>query len=72
MRRWRPNWLLDGRFVVIQRAMGTPQGRGPAAAKFLAAFVEEVKASGFVAGALARHGIQGAAVAPLEAGQPGV
>ena len=64
--------LLDGRFMVIQQAMGTAKGRGPAAAKFQAAFVEETKASGFVAGALARHGIQGAAVAPLEAGQPGV
>ena len=56
--------LLDGRFMVIQQAMGTPKGRGPAAAKFLAAFVEEMKASGFVASALARHGIHGATVAP--------
>ena len=31
----------------------------------LAAFVEEMKASGFVADALQRHGIQGAAVAPI-------
>ncbi len=58
--------LLDGRFMVIQQAMGTPKGRGPAAAKFLAAFVEEMKASGFVASALARHGIQGATVAPAD------
>jgi polar amino acid transport system substrate-binding protein len=56
--------LLDGRFMVIQQAMGTPKGRGPAAAAFLAAFVEEMKASGFVADALARHGIEGASVAP--------
>lgn len=59
--------LLDGRFMVIQQAMGTPKARGPAAAKFLAAFVEQMKASGFVASALARHGIHGATVAPLEA-----
>jgi len=58
--------LLDGRFMVIQQAMGTSKGRGPAAAKFLAAFVEEMKAGGFVASALARHGIRGASVAPLE------
>lgn len=58
--------LLDGRFMVIQQAMGTPKGRGPAAATFLAAFVEEMKAGGFVASALARHGIRGASVAPLE------
>ena len=56
--------LLPGRFMVIQQAMGTPKGRGPAAAACLAAFVEEMKASGFVAAALARHGIQGASVAP--------
>jgi polar amino acid transport system substrate-binding protein len=30
----------------------------------LHAFVEEMKASGFVADALARHGIAGASVAP--------
>jgi len=62
--------LLDGRFMVIQQAMGTPKGRGPAAPAFLAAFVEEMKASGFVANALARHGIQGASVAPLEGPRP--
>ena len=58
--------LLPGRFMVIQQAMGTPKGRGPAAAACLAAFVEEMKASGFVAEALARHGIEGASVAPLQ------
>ncbi|MCW5636194.1 MAG: ABC transporter substrate-binding protein [Rubrivivax sp.] len=56
--------LLPGRFMVIQQAMGCPKGRGEAARAFLAAFVEEMKASGFVAEALARHGIQGASVAP--------
>ncbi len=58
--------VLPGRFMVIQQAMGTPKGRGPAAAACLAAFVEEMKASGFVAEALARHGIEGASVAPLQ------
>ena len=56
--------LLDGRFMVIRQAMGVPKSRGAAAAAALAAFVEEMKASGFVAEALARHGIQGASVAP--------
>ncbi|MDO5624662.1 MAG: ABC transporter substrate-binding protein [Pseudomonadota bacterium] len=56
--------LLPGRFMVIQQAMGTPAGRGDAAQAALAAFVEDMKASGFVADALRRHGIQGAAVAP--------
>ena len=55
--------LLDGRFMVIQQAMGLPKGR-EAGARYLTAFVEEMKASGFVAAALARHGIEGAAVAP--------
>jgi polar amino acid transport system substrate-binding protein len=57
--------LLPGRFMVIQQAMGTPKGRGQAAAESLRTFVEEMKASGFVADSLKRHGIQGAAVAPL-------
>jgi polar amino acid transport system substrate-binding protein len=57
--------LLPGRFMVIEQAMGTPKGRGQAAADSLRAFVEDMKASGFVADALSRHGIQGATVAPL-------
>jgi polar amino acid transport system substrate-binding protein len=56
--------LLPGRFMVIRQAMGCARSRGDAAAAELAAFVEEMKASGFVADALQRHGIQGAAVAP--------
>ena len=55
--------VLDGRFMVINQAMATPKGR-LAGAHYLDAFVEEIKASGFVAAALARHGIEGAAVAP--------
>jgi len=56
--------LLPGRFMVIRQAMGCPRSRGEAAAAELARFVEEMKASGFVADALARHGIKGASVAP--------
>ena len=56
--------LLPGRFMLIQQAMGLPKGRGAEAAALLAAFVEEMKRSGFVAAALARHGIAGASVAP--------
>ncbi|MFD0666669.1 ABC transporter substrate-binding protein [Ramlibacter sp. MAHUQ-53] len=58
--------LLPGRFMVIRQAMGCPRGRGDAAAAALRAYVEEQKASGFVARALARHGIEGASVAPAE------
>jgi polar amino acid transport system substrate-binding protein len=56
--------LLGERFMVIQQAMGTPKSRGSAAAEALSAFVEEMKASGFVARSLLRHGIEGASVAP--------
>ncbi len=55
--------LLPGRFMVINQAMGMRQGRA-AGAQYLKAFVEDMKASGFVAAALRRHGIEGAAVAP--------
>ncbi|GAA4543400.1 transporter substrate-binding domain-containing protein [Amycolatopsis samaneae] len=56
--------VLPGRFMVIQQAMGTPSGRGAKAQAVLAGFVEEMKASGFVAEALRRHGVEGAIVAP--------
>ena len=56
--------LLDGRFMVINQAMGTPKGRGEAGVKYLREFIEEMKASGFVAQALERHRVEGASVAP--------
>jgi polar amino acid transport system substrate-binding protein len=55
--------LLDGRFMVINQAMATPKGR-TAGARYVAEFVEVMKATGFVAAALKRHGIEGAAIAP--------
>ncbi len=62
--------LLDGRFMVIRQAMGTPRDRGDEIAAALHAFVEEMKASGFVADALTRHEIAGATVAPPANGGP--
>ena len=56
--------LLDERFMVIQQAMGLPKSRGVAATDYLRRFVEEMKASGFVADSLQRHKIGGASVAP--------
>jgi polar amino acid transport system substrate-binding protein len=56
--------LLPGRFMVIRQAMGCPRSRGTEAAEALSEFVEEMKASGFVADALARHRIEGAGAAP--------
>jgi polar amino acid transport system substrate-binding protein len=63
-KRFAGHRLLPGRFMVIQQAMGLPKGRGEAARLALAAFVEEMKASGLIADALARHRIAGATVAP--------
>jgi polar amino acid transport system substrate-binding protein len=64
MKRFEGLRLLPGRFMVIRQAMGCLGTRGAEAAAQLAAFVEEMKASGFVAEALQRHGIEGASVAP--------
>ena len=61
--------LLGERFMVIRQAMGTPKSRGDEAARFLGRFVEQAKAEGFVAAALARHGIRGASVAPPGEGE---
>lgn len=55
--------LLEGRFMVIQQAMATLPGRD-AGLEYLNGFVEEMKASGFIAQALAAHRIDGVAVAP--------
>ena len=61
--------LLPGRFMVIHQAMGMSKGKD-AGVRYLAAFVEDAKASGFVAQALTRHGITGATVAPPAATSP--
>ena len=55
--------VMEGAFQQIQQAMGTPKGRGAAGVNYLKAFVEDMKASGFVADALKRSG-QTARVAP--------
>lgn len=54
--------ILPGRFMVIAQAMAVPKGR-PRAAAYVRAFIEEMKASGFVADGLMRSG-QSATVAP--------
>lgn len=55
--------VMDGYFMVIEQAMGTPKNR-EAGARYLREFVEEMKASGFVATGLERSGQGDAAVAP--------
>jgi polar amino acid transport system substrate-binding protein len=61
--------VMDGRFMEIRQAMGTPRerlGGREEVPRYLHAFVEEMKASGFVAHALARSNQPDAAVAPAE------
>jgi polar amino acid transport system substrate-binding protein len=55
--------LLDGRFMEIRQAMGTVKGRD-VGARWLHGFIEELKASGFIADALKRSNQPDAAVAP--------
>lgn len=55
--------VMDGRFMAIQQAMGTLKGN-PAAAAYLRDFVEEMKASGFVADGLRQTSQMDAQVAP--------
>jgi polar amino acid transport system substrate-binding protein len=55
--------VMAGRFMAIQQAMGLPKGRARAHA-YLRGFVEEMKASGFVADALKRSNQPDAVVAP--------
>ena len=54
--------VIPGRFMQIEQAMGTPKGRA-AGVRYLREFVEEMKASGFVADALAKSGQTDAVVA---------
>ncbi|PWK55872.1 transporter substrate-binding domain-containing protein [Roseicyclus mahoneyensis] len=63
--------ILEGQFSAVQQSVGTPRGNARAA-KWLADVVEELKASGFIAERIARHGVQGLSVAPpAEALAPG-
>jgi polar amino acid transport system substrate-binding protein len=56
--------LLPGRFTAVQQAIGVPKAR-TAAAAWLSAYVEDMKASGFVAQAIEKHGVKGVTVAPI-------
>lgn len=57
--------MLPGRFMVINQAIGIPKAR-PEYEKtnaYLSEIIAELKASGFIASAMKRHGIEGAKVA---------
>lgn len=53
--------LLDGAFTAVQQAMGVPKPR-LAAAAYLAAFADEITASGLLGELIARHGIKGLSI----------
>jgi len=55
--------ILDGKFSAVQQAIGTPR-KNAAAAKWLADFVEEAKASGLVQSFIEKHNVKGLSVAP--------
>jgi polar amino acid transport system substrate-binding protein len=60
--------VLDGRFMAIEQAMGMPKGR-EGGARYLRDFVEEMKASGFVARSLQASGQKDAEIAPPAGGR---
>jgi hypothetical protein len=56
--------LFPGRFMVIEQAMGQPNGLTKAANEALTQFIMEMKSNGFVRESLLRHHILGASIAP--------
>ncbi|MEU2622104.1 transporter substrate-binding domain-containing protein [Streptomyces sp. NPDC007157] len=56
--------LIEGRFMEIKQAVGTPRHCTPEAVRFLHAVVEELKSEGFVADALRRSHQSETLVAP--------
>jgi polar amino acid transport system substrate-binding protein len=54
--------ILEGSFTAVQQAAGVPKGRA-AASKYLAAFIEDVKASGLVAKAIKDNNVVGLTIA---------
>lgn len=55
--------ILEGKFTAVQQSVGVPKGR-TLAAQWLQEFVQQAKASGFVAELIAKHHVKGLSVAP--------
>jgi polar amino acid transport system substrate-binding protein len=55
--------ILEGQLTTVQQSIGVPKSH-EAAARYLKEFAEDVKKSGFVAEAIARHKVPGVTVAP--------
>lgn len=64
MKKFPGSRVLEGRFMAIQQALGIPKSRA-AGLNYLREFIEDVKASGFVARALEKAGVQGVSIAPM-------
>ena len=60
--------VIGERFMQIRQAVGITRAHAPGTVRFLAAIIEELKASGFVSDALQRSGQDGSLVTPP--GQP--
>ena len=58
--------VFESRFMAIEQALGIPKGHDTAA-EYLRHFIEDVKASGFVAQAIEKSGVSGVSVAPAAA-----
>ena len=57
--------VLEGQATAVRQSAGTLHGR-EAGAKYLRKFIEDVKASGFVARLIAQYDVRGVSVAPPE------
>ena len=62
--------MIGERFMQIRQAVGTTRTRAPGTVRFLAAAVEDLKASGFIRDALRRSGQDSALAAPPEPPEP--
>ena len=63
-----PGFRLIGEpFMQIRQALGTSRTRAPGTVEFPTAFIEDLKASGFVRDALGRSGQDSALAAPPQA-----
>jgi polar amino acid transport system substrate-binding protein len=58
--------VIDERFMQIRQAVGVARTHAPGTVRFLAAVIEELKASGFISDALRRSGQDSALAAPPE------
>jgi polar amino acid transport system substrate-binding protein len=64
--------MIGERFMQIRQALGTTRTRDPRTIEFLAAAIEQLKASGFIADALRRSGQDPTLVAPPAVNPPAV